>query len=56
MPIRSIPPIEGQEAVPPTSGNWLRAEDGTLTPADEATARTAGLWDDEPAPEPTPSE
>ena len=47
MPIRSIPaPAEG-EAVPPTSGNWLRAEDGTLTPADEATARTAGLWDDE---------
>lgn len=55
MPIRSIPPLEGQDPVPPCSGNWRRSADGTLTPADEATARTAGLWDEAPADE-TPAQ
>lgn len=57
MPILSIPapqpPAPGQPApalVPPTSGNWLRGADDSLTPADEATARTAGLWAEPEAP------
>ncbi len=36
--------------VPPCTGNWLRGADGSLTPADEATARTAGLWEEPAAP------
>lgn len=47
--------IEPTEAVPypnpPTSGNWIQEPDGGLIPADEPTARTAGLFiDDEPEP------
>lgn len=60
MTIKSIPAPADPEAptpVPPCSGNWLRAEDGTLTPADEATARAAGLWEEPAAPEtPEPSQ
>ncbi len=39
---------------PPTTGNWLRLDDGGLVPQDEATARTAGLYV-EPAPTPAPA-
>jgi hypothetical protein len=36
-------------ATPPTSGTWLRLESGLLQPADEPTAKTAGIaW---PPPE-----
>lgn len=31
------------EQNPPTGGSWIRHADGSLTPADEATARGAGL-------------
>lgn len=57
MPIRRIPPVlhpttgNPLEMTPPAGGSWIRDADGGLTPADEATARSAGLWV-EPAPEP----
>jgi len=57
MPIRRIPPVlhpttgNPLEMTPPAGGSWTRDADGGLTPADEATARSAGLWV-EPAPEP----
>lgn len=31
------------EPKPPTSGNWIRAADGSLLPADDVTALSAGL-------------
>lgn len=31
------------EPAPPAGGSWLRLEDGSLQPRDEATARDAGL-------------
>ena len=40
---RIEPTAEIPEPQPPTSGNWLQEVDGGLVPADEATARTAGL-------------
>lgn len=57
MPMRRIPPqtVDGQtvEPLPPCGGSWIRDAAGGLTPADEATARSAGLWDEpEPASEP----
>lgn len=59
MPMRRIPPnidpATGKpvELNPPTGGSWIRDADGGLTPADEATARGAGLWDEpEQAAEP----
>ncbi len=65
MPIRRIPPStdtdtgKPAELNPPCGGSWARDADGGLTPADEATARAAGLWDDlEPAtqaPAPAPA-
>lgn len=52
MTIQSIPCEDVDNPPnPTTSGNWQRETDGRLTPADEATARTAGLWQDEPQPE-----
>lgn len=57
MPIQRIPPqqLDGKpvDLAPPCGGSWSRDADGGLTPADEATARAAGLWE-EPMPEPTP--
>lgn len=48
MTILSIPaPSPDDLPDPPTSGNWQRNPDGSLVPADEATARTAGLWQDD---------
>jgi len=57
MPIRAIPAPADPGAPPlspPCSGNWLRQADGSLLPADESTARAAGLFD-EPAAAPSPS-
>lgn len=56
MPAIAIPATETQPwPDPPASGNWVRLPDGALAPADEATARGAGLWQDEPAaPNPAP--
>lgn len=53
MTIQSIPAPNPDELPNPTStGNWVRNPDGSLSPQDEATARTAGLWqDEEPQPE-----
>lgn len=54
MPIRAIPaPLEPDAPLPqpPCSGNWRRLPDGSLTPDDEATARGAGLFDEEPNPQ-----
>lgn len=53
--IHRIPPqigADGQpiEINPPCGGHWQRDLDGGLTPADESTARAAGLWTD-PEPE-----
>lgn len=50
---RIEPTPECPEPQPTTSGNWIQEPDGGLIPADEATARTAGLLiddatDDEP--------
>lgn len=39
------------ELLPPAGGSWIRDADGGLTPADEATAKGAGL--DWPAATPT---
>ncbi len=53
MTFRTIPGPADADAPPvnpPCSGNWQRLEDGSLRPADEATARSAGLFD-EPAPQ-----
>jgi hypothetical protein len=50
MPFRSIPAPADPNApylVPPCSGNWRRLPDGALIPDDEATARSAGLFDEE---------
>jgi hypothetical protein len=39
------------EMNPPCGGTWLRDAEGGLTPADEATARAAGLqWGDATEP------
>jgi hypothetical protein len=46
---RIEPTPEIPEPNPPTSGNWIRDEDGGLRPADAATAATAGMAFDEPA-------
>lgn len=52
MTYRRIEPTDQQpEPVPPTSGNWVREADGGLRPADDETARTAGLLIDQPAQE-----
>lgn len=52
MTILSIPADNPETPPnPPSSGNWIRNPDGSLTPADEATARTAGLWEDDSQPE-----
>lgn len=53
---RSIPWTNPDQAppVPPCTGNWVGNADGSLTPADEATARAAGLLDDDDAPDPAP--
>jgi hypothetical protein len=49
--IHSIPCTDPDSPpLPPTSGRWMRGEDGSLTPRDEATARTAGLFEEDPAP------
>ncbi len=56
VPIR-IPPQLGPtgaplELDPPCGGSWRRDADGGLSPADESTARAAGLaWATEPTPE-----
>ena len=60
MTIQRIPPqlLDGKpaELTPPAGGSWTRDADGGLTPADEATARGAGLWaEPEPQPEPAPA-
>lgn len=50
MPIIAIPVTDPERwPDPPTSGSWQRLENGSLVPADEATARSAGLWEDPPA-------
>jgi hypothetical protein len=54
---RRIEPVldaEGNpvDQLPPCGGSWQREADGGLTPADEATARAAGLIDDTPAADP----
>ncbi len=52
MSIKSIPAPADPQAPwpePPCTGNWRRLPDGSLQPADEATARAAGLFE-EPAP------
>lgn len=46
---RIAPTVDVPHPQPPTSGNWVQDEEGGLTPADEATARTAGLLLAEPA-------
>lgn len=59
MPFSTIPaPTDPKQPLPdpPTSGNWLRLPDGGLQPADEATARGAGLFIDEPPAEPAQPE
>lgn len=33
----------GQEVNPPCGGSWLRQPDGSLVPADEATAQASGI-------------
>lgn len=39
------------EPNPPTTGNWIRAADGSLLPADDATASAAGLMPAESQPD-----
>lgn len=59
MTIKSIPAPADTDAPwpePPTTGNWLRLPDGGLQPADEATARAAGLFDEPPAAAPAPAQ
>lgn len=43
LPARIEPTEASPEPAPPTGGNWLRHADGGLAPADESTARAAGL-------------
>ncbi len=40
------------EPNPPATGNWIRAADGSLLPADDATASAAGLLPAAPLPQP----
>jgi len=47
------PTEKNPEPNPPTSGNWIRDEDGGLRPADAATAATAGMAFADPAAETT---
>lgn len=51
MYARIEPTPENPEPNPPTSGNWIREEDGGLIPADLPTAETAGLVLPDPEPE-----
>ncbi len=52
MDFLAIPATEADpEPKPPTSGNWIRAADGSLLPADAATAESAGLLPAVPDPE-----
>lgn len=54
MDYRAIPATEADpEPNPPTSGHWIRAADGSLLPADDATALSAGLM---PAAAPSPDQ
>lgn len=56
MPIRAIPAPADPDAPPinpPCSGSWRRLADGSLLPADEDTARAAGLFDEPAEPVPT---
>lgn len=50
----SIPATQDTpEPLPPCGGSWVRGEDGSLTPGDDATAIAAGLM---PAPaDPAPT-
>jgi len=45
---RIAPTVDVPHPLPPTSGFWIEDEEGGLTPADEATARTADLLLTEP--------
>jgi hypothetical protein len=60
MPQRIAPVIDpdtglATEINPPAGGSWLRDADGGLTPADEATARGAGLdWATDARPDSNP--
>lgn len=46
-PVRIEPTKSAPEPMPPTGGHWVRHADGGLAPADESTARAAGLrWPD----------
>jgi hypothetical protein len=59
-PLRIAPTPERPEPTPPVGGAWLTHPDGGLAPADEETARAAGLgWAGSPnlppaAPAPSP--
>ena len=51
MQYLAIPATEADpEPNPPATGNWIRARDGSLLPADDATAAAAGLLPAEPQP------
>jgi hypothetical protein len=46
QPKYCLPPTrdtDGELLPPPSGGSWLRHADGSLSPADECTARNAGL-------------
>lgn len=55
LSIPAHPDHPAQETVPPCGGSWVRNPDGSLTPADDATAQAAGLLVPAPAPTPAPA-